>query len=294
MQMWFLLHFLSEKKNLIKTLSDYVARLGRDYRNLNDKVDQSHTTLDNKITGVHNEVNNINNNINSMKSQSAAAAAATLQMDKMMAFMMRDRTSSAATPAPAVHVSIPAKPQPQHHVRSSLNPSVSSFSVPTSSPLSLPMPSIVPVSAPTSSVTKDTFKPTNCDKEAGEDVFTFAENFYKVTKGKSNEIINNALVSLCSGDHELGKFLAAHSSGGPTARLNGISEEWMQFPLLCNMRSQFLTSTSHILTVEDAIMSKEIDANMFRRAPHVWVHDFWERLRSVRPKDVGHSDEIFV
>jgi phage shock protein A len=98
---------LSKQKNLNKTLSDSVACLGRDYPNLNDKVDQSHTTLDYKITGVHNKVNNINDNINSMKSQSATAAA-TLQMDKMMAFMMHDKTSAAATPAPAAPVSIPA------------------------------------------------------------------------------------------------------------------------------------------------------------------------------------------
>jgi hypothetical protein len=111
---------------------------------------------------------------------------------------------------------------------------------------------MVPVPAPTS-VIKDTFKPTKRNKAAGEDVYTFAENFYKVMKGKSNEIIKNALVSLCSGDDDLGKFLAAHSSSGPTAQLNGTSKEWMQFPLLCNMRSQFLTSTSHILAVKDAI-----------------------------------------
>jgi hypothetical protein len=112
-----------------------------------------------------------------------------------------------------------------------------------------------------------------CDKAAGEDVYTFAENFYKVTKGKSNDIIINALVSLCSGDHDLGKFLSAHSSSGPTARLNGTSKECIKFPLLCNMRSQFLTSTSIILAVRDAIVTEDIDANMFRRAPQVWVHD---------------------
>jgi hypothetical protein len=166
--------------------------------------------------------------------------------------------------------------------------------VPTSSALSLQAPSIVPVSTPTSPVTKDTFKHTKCDKAAGKDVYTFAENFYKVTKRKSNKIINNALVSLCSGNHKLGKFLAAHSSGSPAAQLNGTSEEWTQFPLLCNMRSQFLTLTSHIFAVKDAMVSKEINANMFRRAPQVWVHNIWERLRSIRVEDVGHSDEQFV
>jgi hypothetical protein len=132
------------------------------------------------------------------------------------------------------------------------------------------------------------------DKAAGGDVYTFAESFYKVTKGKSNENINNALVSLCSGDHELGKFLSAHSSNVPIAQLNGTSEEWMCFPLLCNIRSQFLTSTCHILTVRDTIVSEEIDPNIFRRAPAMWVHDIWERLRSVRAEDVGHSNEQFV
>jgi ElaB/YqjD/DUF883 family membrane-anchored ribosome-binding protein len=102
---------LHEQKNSIKTLSDSVARLGRDYRSLNDRVDQSHTTLDGKITDVHNEVNNINDNINSMKSESAATAAAALQMDKLMAFMMHDKTLSAA--APAVPVSTPAQLQSQ-------------------------------------------------------------------------------------------------------------------------------------------------------------------------------------
>jgi hypothetical protein len=260
---------LHEQKNLIKALADFVARLGRDYRSLNDKVDQGHNLLDGKITDVHNQVGNINDNINSMKSDNATAnatadanaAATKLQMDKMMDFMMRDTTSAAA--APAVPVSTPAQLQPQAkcHIRSNLNPTASPFSAPISSaslpaslPASFPAPSMVPAPAPTS-VIKDTFKPTRCDKVAGEDVYTFAENFYKVTKGKYNKIINNTLISLCSGDHDLGKFLAAHPSSGPTAQLNGMSEEWMQFPLLCNMRSQFLTSTSHILAVRDAIVT---------------------------------------
>jgi hypothetical protein len=71
-------------------------------------------------------------------------------------------------------------------------------------------------------------------------------------------------------------------------------EKWMKYPLLWSMRSQFLTSTSNILTVRDAIVTEEIEANMFRRAPQVWVHDIWERIRSVRVQDVRHSDEQFV
>jgi hypothetical protein len=106
-------------------------------------------------------------------------------MDKLMAFMMRDTTSAA--PPPAVRVSIPAQPQPQRHICSNLNPTASPFSAPTSS-ASLPAPMMVPIPAPTS-VIKDTFKPTKRDKAAGKDVYTFAENFYKVTKGKSDKII---------------------------------------------------------------------------------------------------------
>jgi hypothetical protein len=66
---------LHEQKNLIKALSDSVAHLGRDYRSLNDKVDQSHKMLAGKITDVHNEDGNINDNVNSIKSENATANA---------------------------------------------------------------------------------------------------------------------------------------------------------------------------------------------------------------------------
>jgi hypothetical protein len=42
------------------------------------------------------------------------------------------------------------------------------------------------------------------------------------------------------------------------------------------------------------LLAEEIDANMIRRAPEAWVYDIWERLRSVRMEDVGHSNEQFV
>jgi hypothetical protein len=183
-------------------------------------VSQGQITLDDKITDVRDEVNNINDNINSMERESARTADATdSKLNKMLVFMMRDTTSAAAAPAsaaPAAPVSAPA-PIPQHQPpRSSLNPSASPFLAPTSLASSLPASSVAPDTAPTSSVVKDTFKTTKRDKAASEDVYTFAENFYKVTKEKSNENINNALVSLCSVDQELGKFLSAQSSNGPT------------------------------------------------------------------------------
>jgi hypothetical protein len=172
----------------------------------------------------------------------------------------------APTPAPA--------PISQHQPpRSRLNPSVSSFLAPTLSASLLPTSSVTPVTAPTSSVAafKDTFKPAKRDKAAGKSVHPFAENFYKVTKGKYDEQINNALMRLCSGDDKLRKFLCAYSASGPTANLNGTAEEWINFPLLCNLRSQFLKPTSHILTVRDALVSEEISADIFRRAPAMWV-----------------------
>jgi hypothetical protein len=125
-------------------------------------------------------------------------------------------------------------------------------------------------------------------------VYRFAANFYKVTKGKTHKNINDALISLCSGVYELGQFLSACSSNSPTAHLNGTAVEWGQYPLLCNLRSQFLVSTSHILAVKEVIISEEIDAEMFRRAPRVWVHAVWERLRTVQFEYVGHSNEQFV
>jgi hypothetical protein len=57
-------------------------------------------------------------------------------------------------------------------------------------------------------VSKDTFKPTKCEKVAGEGVYPFAENYYRVTKGKLDQQINDALMSLCFGDDELGSFSA--------------------------------------------------------------------------------------
>jgi hypothetical protein len=95
-------------------------------------------------------------------------------------------------------------------------------------------PSVVPIIAPVSSaiVLKDTVKPTKCDKAAGEGVYSFAENFYKVTKGKPNQQINDALMSLCPGDDELKKFLHVHSASGPTANLNGMPEQWSKQELL--------------------------------------------------------------
>jgi hypothetical protein len=161
---------------------------------------------------------------------------------------------------------------------------------------SLPASSVTPVAAPTSSVaaSKDTFKPTKRDKAAGESVYPFAENFYRVSKEKSDQQINDALMSLCSVDNKLGKFLRAYSASGPTADLNGTPEEWMNLPLLCNLRSQFLKPTSHILTMRDTLVSEEIDADIFRRTPAVWVQAIWERLRSMHVEDVGHSNEQFV
>jgi hypothetical protein len=100
---------LHDQENSIKALADSVARLGGDYQSLNDKVDQGHNLLDGKITDVHNQVDNLNNNIISMKNETATGAAAKLQMDKMMAYMMRDTTSAAT--APAVPVSTPAPVQ---------------------------------------------------------------------------------------------------------------------------------------------------------------------------------------
>jgi hypothetical protein len=57
--------------------------------------------------------------------------------------------------------------------------------------------------------------------------------------------------------------------------------------------SQFLKPTSHILTAKDTLVAEEIDADLFRRAPAVWVGAIWERLRTVCEEDVGHSNEQF-
>jgi hypothetical protein len=46
--------------------------------------------------------------------------------------------------------------------------------------------------------------------------------------------------------------------------------------------------------VKDVLLAEEIDANIFRKAPAVWVGAIWERLRTVRAEDVGHSYEQFV
>jgi hypothetical protein len=119
--------------------------------------------------------------------------------------------------------------------------------------------SVASVPAPASSVSptsKDTFKPTKRNKAAGESVYPLAENFFKVTRKKSDKQINNALMSFCFGDDKLGKFLSAYSASGPTPRLNSTPDEWTRFPLLCDLRSQFLKSSSHILTVKDAIVSE--------------------------------------
>jgi hypothetical protein len=64
--------------------------------------------------------------------------------------------------------------------------------------------------------------------------------------------------------------------------------------LLCNLRSQFWKPTNHILMVRDTLVAEEIDADIFRKAPAVWVGAIWERLRTVREEDVGHSNEQFV
>jgi hypothetical protein len=184
--------FMADQRNKIKTLSDSVAHIEAKFlsgqQKLRDDLNQGQTKLYGEIDGVRTEVSNINDNINSMKRESAATTAATnSKLDRMMTFMMHDTTLAVA--APVAPAPIP-KLQPP---RSSLNPSASPFLAPTLSALSLPVSSVTPVTAPTSSVavSKDTFKPTKHHKTASKSVYPFAENFYRVTEGKSDEQIND-------------------------------------------------------------------------------------------------------
>jgi hypothetical protein len=194
--------------------------------------------------------------------------------DMIMTFMLKQTAAPASTSAAPAVSEDPAAPAPQLQLpRSGLNPLVSSFPVQTLLASSLPVPSIVTILAPVSSAifSKNAFKPTKGDREAGKGIYLFAENFYKVTKGKPDQQINNALMSLCSGEDKLGKFCCAYSASGPTANLNGMPEQWSEQELLCNLRRQFLKPTSHILMVRDALVAEEIDADIFRRVPVVWV-----------------------
>lgn len=130
----------------------------------------------------------------------------------------------ALTPAP-VPVQLQLQPQLQSQSHSNLNPWALSFPVPSLpasllwAPLTTPTPPVASVSSPPAPVLKVTFKPTKRDKAAGEDVYSFVENFFRVTKDKPNQQIENALMSLCSGDDELGKFVRTYSSSSPTAYL---------------------------------------------------------------------------
>lgn len=144
------------------------------------------------------------------------------------------------------------------------------------------------------SVPKDTFKSTKRDKAAGEGVYSFAENFFRVTKDKPAQQIEEALMSLCSDDDELAKFLQTYSSSGLTTYFKATVKELVKQSLLCSLRSQFLKPTNHILVVRDVLLAKEIKCDIFRLAPSVWVGAILERFRTVQTEDVGHSNEQFM
>jgi hypothetical protein len=151
-------------------------------------------------------------------------------------------------------------------------------------------PTTVPLTYAT--VTKDNFKPTPRDKQ-NKNVYDFARLFLRATKDKAPLQVETALVNIKSNDSELHNIFAVRTASGPS-HLGGTPDEWFYFPRFCNLKSLFLRPTTHIEDVKNQLLGEQIDYYTFQLVPWKWVSQIWERLRTVRAEDVGHSNEQFI
>jgi hypothetical protein len=150
---------------------------------------------------------------------------------------------------------------------------------------------IIVASATLATIPKDNFKPTPHDKPT-QNVFDFAKQFYKTTKDKPLDRIEDALMNLESNDAELADLLHMRTATGPSAHLSGTPEEWHKYLRCCNLRSLFLKPTAYIQDVKNQILKEQIDFYNFQQEPRKWVKQLWEHLRIIRVR--GHANEQFI
>jgi hypothetical protein len=191
-------------------------------------------------TEFHGEINSLRSEVVNQSKQTNTKLDS--KFDQMMAtFLATSVVAAPVTLAPAP-TTVPPHPAPAHiqqqiqqtqHVLNTLAPSLLApsalnLSAPLLPTSSLPVSSVTPVVAPVGMLIsveiKDNFKPTHRDKQ-NQNVFDFARQFYRATKDKPLERIENALMNLESNDSELHDLLFVRTATGPSAHLSGTSEE---------------------------------------------------------------------
>jgi hypothetical protein len=250
-----------------------------DVDGLRSEVANRFNTSDSKLTSVSATTNSLSTNVASMASG----------MDAIMAFITATKAATtsvtpAPAPAPVPLRSNPAQqqiPQQQQQMQqtqhvlntpaSPLPPPLASTSLASLLPTSLIPASTVAlvvasVATPIPAKVKDNFKPTPRDKQT-QNVFYFARQFYKATKDKPLDRIEDALMNLESNDYELSNLLKVRTETGPSAHLSGTPEEWSKYLRCCNLRSLFLKPTAYIQDVKNQILKEQIDFYNFQQEP---------------------------
>jgi hypothetical protein len=134
--------------------------------------------------------------------------------------------------------------------------SASASLLPTSLiPASTVVSVVASVVEPIPTKVKDNFKPMPRDKQT-QNAFDFARQFYKATKDKPLDRIEDALMNLESNDSELYDLLKVSTATGPSAHLSETPEEWSKYLTCRNLGSLFLKPTAHIQDVKNQILKE--------------------------------------